>query len=899
MPVKMKTSDLEGTLPGWLRDARKASGEKAAVAPKADKPVEPPVPAQPVSKNLPASPVDFLAGLSQVGDEEEETPDWLKSLQNSMPAPIESAPPAPEELADAQKTPAEEQEPVPAENEWGFGGEATIFKFDESEESASQASQDLPDWMNTLNAQEEAPQPGPLNPLPVAQPLGDPAIFEDLPDWLAALTDGNSSTAGAQPVSEPVKQQDDNPDWLSSLGGDFTPEDNPPAPEADAAENPDWLVRAGQEPAAAPETGTQPVEQTGQSDQPDWLMQLSNSAPAVEPSAPVVENAGSLPNWMTDLQEPDQITNPPETLIGGKSLAAEPIPDWIAGLSEEPADSQPAKKIDTEIPAWLAQAVDEQPAQESPANSRPFDTGSLDEINRIDGSGELPAWMASLGQTVSESGQPTAPQTPLSPAPIAQPGADLPGWLDSLPAIENRKPAGAASASDSVAEPGATETLAKKMPTPSPAAPSAEDQTIDSILSMDMPDWLSGFTGPEKEQKTAQSDEALVRDANLLPAELPSWVQAMRPMESVMAGTRDSRDEHEVEDNGPFAGLRSILPVQPGLAETHKSKTYSIKLLASETQQAQAQLLENLLKSESEPQQVSEPVKALIRQPLRWLIAAVLLLAAILPAALGTKIFPSPVLPAEPGALGMFIQSVAKLPDNAAVLVVVDYQPGYAAELEAAAGPVMTQLMSKNARLAFISTSPVGPFMADRLLQKFTAVYPYQVGTQYVNLGYLPGGAGGIKVFAEMPRSTVGQDSLLGNMWDSPALADVTINNVTRLANFAAVFVLTDNPDTGRLWIEQAHPAMQTTPLLMVVSAQAEPMVRPYILSGQVDGILSGLEGGAIYENALGKDGQAQINWDAFGVVMLAAELIIIMGGVWGLVASLRSRRAVAKQDEA
>jgi hypothetical protein len=542
----------------------------------------------------------------------------------------------------------------------------------------------------------------------------------------------------------------------------------------------------------------------------------------------------------------------------------------------------------------LAQAVDEQPAQGTPANSRPFDTKSLDEINRIDGSGELPAWMASLGQTVSEPGQLTAPQMPISAGPLAQPGADLPEWLDSLPAIENRKPAGVAPASDSVPQPGPTDAPAKKVLTPS-----VDDQTIDSILSMDMPDWLSGFTQPEKEQKTVQSDEALVRDASLLPAELPSWVQAMRPMESVMAGTRDSRDEHEIEDNGPLAGLRSILPVQPGLAETHKSKTYSIKLLASETQQAQAQLLENLLKSESEPQQVSEPVKALIRQPLRWLIAAVLLLAAILPAALGTKIFPSPVLPAEPGALGMFIQAVAKLPDNAAVLVVVDYQPGYAAELEAAAGPVMTQLMSKNARLAFISTSPVGPFMADRLLQKFTAVYPYQVGTQYVNLGYLPGGAGGIKVFAEMPRSTVGQDSLLGNMWDSPALADVTINNVTRLANFAAVFVLTDNPDTGRLWIEQAHPAMQATPLLMVVSAQAEPMVRPYILSGQVDGILAGLEGGAIYENALGKDGQARTNWDAFGVVMIAAELLIIMGGVWGLVASLRSRRAVSKQDEA
>jgi hypothetical protein len=284
---------------------------------------------------------------------------------------------------------------------------------------------------------------------------------------------------------------------------------------------------------------------------------------------------------------------------------------------------------------------------------------------------------------------------------------------------------------------------------------------------------------------------------------------------------------------------------------------------------------------------------------LRWLIAATLLIAAILPAALGSRIFPSPALPSQPGAIAAFIQTAANLPDNATVLVVVDYQPGYAAELEAAAGPVIEQLMSKNVRMAFISTSPVGPFMAERLLQKFTPTYPYQQGTQYVNLGYLPGGAGGIKVFAEQPRFTVGQDALQGNLWDAPALTDITVNNATSLANFASVFVLTDNPDTGRLWIEQAHPSMGEKPLLLVVSAQAETMMQPYVLSGQLDGLLAGLEGGAMYENALNKDGQARTEWDAFGTAMLAAEFIIIIGGVRGLIAGLRSRRIDTEQDEA
>jgi len=73
MPVKTKTSDLERTLPGWLRDARKASSEaedapelnfpsvstnsaKSSPPEKSNKPESP-------AKKEPASPFDFLAGL--------------------------------------------------------------------------------------------------------------------------------------------------------------------------------------------------------------------------------------------------------------------------------------------------------------------------------------------------------------------------------------------------------------------------------------------------------------------------------------------------------------------------------------------------------------------------------------------------------------------------------------------------------------------------------------------------------------------------------------------------------------------------------------------------------------------------------------------------------------------
>jgi hypothetical protein len=138
-------------------------------------------------------------------------------------------------------------------------------------------------------------------------------------------------------------------------------------------------------------------------------------------------------------------------------------------------------------------------------------------------------------------------------------------------------------------------------------------------------------------------------------------------------------------------------------------------------------------------------------------------------------------------------------------------------------------------------------------------------------------------------------------MWASPALAGATVNATTSLANFGAVIVMTDNPDTGRLWVEQAYPLLNASPLLMLVSAQAEPMMRPYLLSGQVRGVVAGLEGGALYESlvgAVGKNGPRDY-WDAFGMAMLAAELLILIGGAWGLITGLRARRTAPEQDEA
>ena len=85
---------------------------------------------------------------------------------------------------------------------------------------------------------------------------------------------------------------------------------------------------------------------------------------------------------------------------------------------------------------------------------------------------------------------------------------------------------------------------------------------------------------------------------------------------------------------------------------------------------------------------------------------------------------------------------------------------------------------------------------------------------------------------------------------------------------------------------------MGDTPLVVVLSAGAEPLVRPYFEGSDrtIGGILSGLPAAVAYELRNGRPGLAQERWDAFGSVMLAAELVLLAGVGYGLLIWWRGR---------
>ena len=764
----------------------------------------------------------------------------------------------------------------------------------------------LPSWLRSLRG-EKPPAGGDSlaqpskdkNPPADSAPALAPEPVEDGKDWLAGL-------------GEAAEAKEEIPEWLAGLRGINLTESTPAAEETEPAspleDTSNWMGRLGDEtePAAtefpaggSPLLPESPAVETNAGlaagdESPDWLKSLQSS-PSGEPEPPqTTSGEGSLPNWLSGLPETPPEATPPaqEEPVPAPSEA---VPDWLDRLAKKPDQPEPEKPAaqETPIPDWLssfgsASATPEAPpAEDVPdwltnleSKSEP-DAGTPAPSSREQDMpadilpGEMPGWLSRL-QTDASAVRNEEPSEgvfgTVSKVPVSQRGTGpLPDWLTKIEPAE--------TPSDSM--PALIEDGSENSP----------DEPGETAYSMGTPEWLSRLNPEQASEKTAENDEGQADSGSLSTSELPSWVQAMRPVESVVdSRTAQLEDSQVTEQSGPLAGLRGVLPAGPGLGSMRKPPAYSSKLQVSDGQHRYASFLEQLVVGEANPQTVPTP-RLSSNRLWRWLITFVLLLAVGLPLLKGAQVA-SPTLlgSSDDYASSRIIDALA---GNVPVLVAFDYDPALSGELEAVAAPLMDQVLSKGIPLVLVSTSPTGPALAEHFLHNapLINVYLSQSGEQYFNLGYLAGGPAGLLYFADAPTSAMPLTVDGANAWNSGPL-----QGIHELSDFAAVIVLTDNADTGRIWIEQAGPHLGNKPMLMMISAQAEPMIRPYFDSGQIKGLVSGLSDAKIYEQKYGRPGLANHYWDSFKIGMLFAELLIAAGAIYGVVIDQRARRKETRE---
>ena len=411
------------------------------------------------------------------------------------------------------------------------------------------------------------------------------------------------------------------------------------------------------------------------------------------------------------------------------------------------------------------------------------------------------------------------------------------------------------------------------------------DADLTEEVLGETPDWLK-ILSPEEAgevvEEAAAEPEEEEAVAPLTSGEMPAWVEAMRPV--VESFTGDEEDA-PVETKGPLAGLRGALPApEPTFLRPGRLSGIGGRLMLNDRQEEQAKILQTMLAEEFTPRPLTTQHQGLPHQrSLRWLLGILLLLAAIAPILVPALQLPLPdkILPSALAAR----QLVDAVRPGAPVLVAVDYTPAFAGEMESAATPMLSDLLAHGALLTLVSTQPTGPDLAQHLMQTVLAAGA-QNNPQYLNLGYLPGSTAGLYAFAQAPRL------LFSQQWQAPILA-----SVQRLSDFAMVVVITEDDETARAWLEQVRPTLDAdTPMVMVISTQAEPMVEPYYETNprQAAGLVTGIESGLAYALVSGRPitATSAMQWSSYGYIVLIGVLLMIATGVYNLALGLKEARA-------
>ena len=877
VPALPAAQDLApADLPDWMKEL--APNAEVPAAPSAEVPPMPPMPVEPAVTPAAAAPVaNYDASITAV-PAADELPDWLKALtqDEANAAPSADVPAAP------AVTPVANYDHVPPAS-------GSVLPM-----TAAAAADELPDWLKALT--QDQPDAAPSAEVPPA--LVEPAVTPAPGAPVTNFDHVPPASASGLPVTAPAPA-DELPDWLKDMASDAPVEPAVSSEPVAPITNYDYLP-------SAPASGFPVTEPAAADELPDWLRAITQSSDAAAAAATTDEPAVETPALAFDAAADAYADAAPDAPASTEPEAAAPItddehvppapasglpitprptvtlPPWLVGEGTAPFTNEDLPELDDETLAWLSESKKPEPS-------------GLD-LAGATLPAEKPAWMDELAAATPAAAtlaRAAADQSEIAPTPVEE----MPDWLrsmrgqaaeetlttedtpDWLRTLRGLPPTGQPTPS-TTAQPGAAVPAAGK---PSPAL--VPEPVTNYKLPTPAPSVSAGVT----------ETPAAPMPSDLEQVALPAWLSAMRPVEIEQPAEAAEADTYQ-ETLGVLAGMRGVLRAEPAVALPHRAAAPAPALTVSETNTAQANILSELLRSEA----VAQPARrgrvrwrALVE---RWLVFLVLLAAIVLaqfqvqlglPAIFTT---PAPTLPPESAAV---YQLIEQLPKDKPALVAFDYDASQSGELDPGAAVVVRQLATRGVPVVAVSLRLTGSGAAEQVLS-------HSAASGYVNLGYISGGPVGLLQFAVDPRTAFVSD-FGGNakVWQTLPLA-----TVHSLADFGLIVLVSGSPESTRAWLEQAQPYAGDTKTVAVISAGAEPMVRPYyddpnansIIGGHLPlkGLIVGLGGAAAYERATYAPAAATALWPALGGGLLAAAVIILLGNLVVLLAAALPRRRKA-----
>jgi hypothetical protein len=231
----------------------------------------------------------------------------------------------------------------------------------------------------------------------------------------------------------------------------------------------------------------------------------------------------------------------------------------------------------------------------------------------------------------------------------------------------------------------------------------------------------------------------------------------------------------------------------------------------------------------------------------RWvyLFVAIAVILPILLQDFGVPIIIPPYITPEAKNVYNFVE---KLKADDILFLAIDYDPPAMAELHPVARAILKQCFKKNVKVIISALSQNGPGMAEQLISQTAREYNKVNGVDYVYLGYKPfpaivimGMSQNFKLFFPKDYYNTPLDSLpmmrkIRSIKDTKGVISVCAGNI------------------ADWWINEGA-GRYNYPLALAVTGVMAADYYPFLNSGQIFGLVSGMKGAAEYEYLMEKGG--------------------------------------------
>lgn len=218
---------------------------------------------------------------------------------------------------------------------------------------------------------------------------------------------------------------------------------------------------------------------------------------------------------------------------------------------------------------------------------------------------------------------------------------------------------------------------------------------------------------------------------------------------------------------------------------------------------------------------------------------------------------------------------IEALPDGSVVLISIDYDPSGAPELDPATWSIMRQCFKRDLKVFVMGLWATGVPLGMRALETVGAgEYDKEYGIDYVDFGYIPGGAIAL-VNLGMDVHNVCREDVYG----TPVEDIPMMKNIKSAKDFGLAISMSMGVPGSDQWIWYYHARYRGN-LATAQTAIGAPKYYQYLQTGQLVGLIGGMKGAAEYERLVDSYGLATVGMDSQSSAHLLIIAFIVLGNV-------------------